>query len=112
MSGVVIGILTVGILSVPASVKAQSNRQAGVERLTKESYDAALECGQSGESCAVKPYLLCPAPDSPFAAYIATPFSRVATAISDATKAGKPARAPSFTEANYWGFGVYVFPAN
>jgi hypothetical protein len=105
-------LLMIGVLVIPVSGIAQSTRTDGVERLTKQSYEDALACGHSGETCAVTPYLLCPAPDSPFAAYIATPFSRVAVAISDAAKAGKPARAPSFTEANYWGFGVYVFPAN
>jgi hypothetical protein len=99
-------------LSSVGAVDAETAPSLGVQRLTKASYEDAVACGHSGERCAITPYLICPAPNGPFTAYIATPYSRVASAINDALKAGKPARSPGASEANYWGFGVYVFPAN
>src|SRR5262245_53640958 len=97
---------------IVAVLLALTTAQKGLSRLTSETYEEAIACGRAGAACAVTPYLLCPSPTSRFSSYIATPFSRVASAVLEATKAGLPIRPMSPGEANGWGVGIYVFPGN
>src|SRR5580698_5349151 len=59
---------------------------AGVKRLTEETQEEAVACGQSGADCAVKPYLLCPSEIDRYSAWIATPYSRIASSIFNAVE--------------------------
>jgi hypothetical protein len=102
------GLAVLSSASVYAYVPMMSIE--GVARLTVETYNDAIACGYSGEDCAVTPYLICPAPDAKFLAYFATPFSRVASGIFEASKTRTPIKPMSLGEANGWGVGVYVMP--
>ena len=82
-----------------------------IPRLTTETLDQAVACGRSGAECAVTPYLLCPDANGRYAARIATPFSRVASAVFDAQKSGRQGRPMTPVAVNRWGIGIYVFPA-
>jgi len=88
------------------SVAAQLPEAGIVQRLTAETHEQAVACGQRGAECSVTPYQLCPS-DGQYAAHIATPFSRVASAVSDAK--GRRPMTPG--AATRWGVGIYVYPA-
>jgi hypothetical protein len=51
------------------------------------------------------------ASDRRYAARIATPFSRVASAVSEATMTGRRPNALTPGAATRWGVGIYVYPA-
>ena len=93
-----------------ARLLAQSPGGGIIERLNDETHAQAVACGRSGASCAVTPYELCPT-DGRYAARIATPFSRVASAVADAVKTGRRPNPVTAGAANRWGIGVFVFPA-
>jgi hypothetical protein len=89
---------------------AQSPAPGIIERLTAETHQQAVACGRGGGECSVIPYELC-ASDGRYAARIATPFSRVASAVTDAIKAGRRPNPMTPDAATRWGIGVFVYPA-
>jgi hypothetical protein len=93
-----------------ASILAQSDAAVIIERLTVDTRDQAIACGRAGVECAVTPYALCPS-NGRYAARIATPFSRVASGVFDALKAGHRPNPMTPGAATRWGVGVFVFPA-
>jgi hypothetical protein len=95
----------VGLLSRPNSATA------GVQRLTIETHEQAVACGQSGAACAVAPYHLCPTENGPYSAWIATPFSRVASSVHEAFVRKSRMRPMTPGAANGWGVGIYVYPS-
>jgi hypothetical protein len=82
-----------------------------LSRLTVETYDQAEACGRAGAACAVEPYQLCPAVARQYSVRLATPFSRVAIGVLENLKIGKPGRGMERANANRWGTGIYVLPA-
>jgi hypothetical protein len=96
-----------------ALASAQTGPDAAgiLPRLTVETYDQAKACGRDGEACAVEPYRLCPAVSQQYSVRLATPFSRVAVGVLENLKIGKPGRGMERGNANRWGTGVYVLPA-
>jgi hypothetical protein len=76
-----------------------------------EAYDQAKACGQTGESCAIEPYRLCPSEDGRYSVRLATPFSRVASSVLESLKSGRRGRTLERGNANRWGIGIYVLPA-
>jgi hypothetical protein len=106
-------VLTLAALAgglCPAPVDAASPHP--ITRLTDETYDEAIACGRSGTECAVTPYLLCPRDNGQYSAYVATPFSRVASSVYETSRSGPKERPMSLGEANGWGIGIYVLPGN
>jgi hypothetical protein len=94
-------------------ISAQSSPPSAdgiIERLTMETRDQAIACGRAGIDCAVAPYALCPL-NGRYAARIATPYSRVASAVYEALKAGGRPNPMTPGAATRWGVGVFVFPA-
>jgi hypothetical protein len=84
----------------------------GIQRLTLESRDEAVECGKSGADCAIKPYRLCSTNiGQRYLAFLATPFSRVASSIFEMSKKRERLRAMSPGAANGWGVGIYISPS-
>jgi hypothetical protein len=80
--------------------------------LTVDTYAEAVACGRKGPDCAVTPYELCPSQvGGRYSARIATPYSRVASAVLDEVRSGKPSRGMDRGAANRWGVGVFVYPA-
>lgn len=100
--------LTWGVL--PVLVVAQA-RAGIIAALSPDDYRDAMACGRVGADCAVDPYRLCPSAGDPFAATIATPFSRVASAIVDANRERRRPRVMERGAATAWGVGIYVYPA-
>ena len=98
-----------------AGVVTPSHQQTGasgiIVPLTAENYERAKACGRAGEQCAVTPYLLCPSESRRYSVRLATPFSRVALAVFESSKNGTSARGMDRANANRWGTGVYVLPA-
>jgi hypothetical protein len=82
----------------------------GVKLLTEETQEEAIACGQSGADCAVKPYLLCPSGIDRYSAWIATPYSRIASSIFNAVERHQRLRTMEPGLANRLGAGVYVSP--
>jgi hypothetical protein len=82
-----------------------------IPRLSAEAYEQAKACGRAGAECATTPYQLCPSESERYQIRIATPFSRVASSMFEGVKAGKPGRVMERSNANRWGTGVYVLPA-
>jgi len=93
-----------------ASLFAQSDDAVIIERLTVETRDQAIACGRAGVECAVTPYALCPS-NGRYAARIATPFSRIASGVFDALKAGRRPNPMPPGAATRWGVGIFVYPA-
>jgi hypothetical protein len=85
---------------------------SGISRLTREAFREALACGRAGPQCAIAPYQLCPSMKEPFSAYIATPFSRVASVAYEQTRTSEKLVVMDAGEANAWGTGVYVMPGS
>jgi hypothetical protein len=80
-------------------------------RLTVETYDEAKACGRAGFKCATEPYLICPSANAMYTVRLATPFSRVASAVAENLKSGRSGRGMERGNANRWGSGLYVLPA-
>ena len=81
----------------------------GIRRLTLETRDEAIRCGETGLACAIEPYRLC-APEK-YTAWIASPFSRVALSVAESLGRQDRPRPITPGAANGWGVGVYVSPA-
>jgi hypothetical protein len=103
--------MTVDPVSPRATVSAQSSETGILERLTAETHAQALACGRAGPQCSVTPYELC-ASNGRYAARLATPFSRVASAATDAAKSGRRLDRVTPGFANRWGVGIFVYPAD
>jgi hypothetical protein len=88
-----------------------SPTQGIIPRLSVEAYNQAKACGRAGAECATTPYLVCPSLAAQYSIRLATPFSRVASAVLENIKSGKPGRGMDRGNANQWGTGVYVLPA-
>jgi hypothetical protein len=82
-----------------------------IPRLSSEAYEQAKLCGRAGEECAVAPYQVCPSERARYSVRVATPFSRVASAVFEGLKSDKPGRGMDRGNANRWGTGIYVLPA-
>jgi len=93
------------------SVAGQQPSTGIIPRLSPDTYEQAKTCGRSGADCAVAPYQVCPSENTRYSVRIATPFSRVASATLEGVKSGKPGRGMDRENANRWGTGVYVLPA-
>src|SRR3954469_5022703 len=89
---------------------AQSVEFGIIERLTAETHQQAVACGHAGSDCSVTRYELCGS-DGRYAARIATPFSRVASAVTDAIKAGRRPSPMTPGAATRWGVGIFVYPS-
>jgi hypothetical protein len=81
-----------------------------IATLTNDARAAAIACGRAGAECAVKPYQLCPSPDARYTAWIATPFSRVASSVFESVQRRQRPRPMDAGTATLWGVGVYVLP--
>jgi hypothetical protein len=106
MPFVVFHLAAVLILSLqpPAS-------SGGIKFLTEETHAEAVACGRSGADCAVEPYRLCPVENEHYSAWIASPFSRVASNVYEAIRRRQRVRPMEEIGANGWGVGIYVSPA-
>ena len=82
----------------------------GIKPLTEETEEEAIACGQSGADCAVRPYLLCPSEIERYSAWIATPYSRIASSVFNAVEKHQRPRSMEPGLANRLGTGVYVSP--
>ena len=89
---------------------AQEPAAGVIASLTKETYAEAIACGRAGAECAVKPYQLCPSDQARYAAWIATPFSRVASSVFESVQRRQRPRPMDQGAAILWGVGVYVLP--
>jgi hypothetical protein len=85
--------------------------QGPTDRLTPESRERAIECGRTGPTCAIAPYLLCNGEGVPFEVRLITPFSRVAEAVVEAEAGRKPLGRMGPAAVNRWGIGLSVYPA-
>src|SRR5437870_3335720 len=90
----------------------QADAAAGIKRLTLESRQEAIACGKSGADCAITPYRLCPSENQPYSAWIATPFSRIASSAFEALKKHERPKPWDAGDANAWGVGIYVYPSD
>jgi len=101
-------LLTIAVTGLyHVRTEGQSPETAIIQRLTAETHEEAVACGRRDPDCSVKPYQLCPS-DGRYAARLATPFSRVASAVTE-TKSGRRPMTPG--DATRWGVGIYVYPA-
>jgi hypothetical protein len=89
----------------------QPASQGGIKLLTEDTHAEAVACGRAGAGCAVDPYLLCPAENEHYSAWIASPFSRVASSVYEAVRRRQRVRPMEEIGANGWGVGIYVSPA-
>jgi hypothetical protein len=90
---------------------AQAPPGGVITKLTPELYRQAMACGRAGADCAEVPYRLCPSPDSPFEATLATPFSRVAGGVYQSIRNRQRVRSMDRGAATAWGIGIYVNPS-
>jgi len=97
-------------LSLVLTLNVQT-RAAGISFLTEETHEEAVACGRGGEDCAISPYLLCRAENEHYSAWIASPFSRVASSVYEAIRRRQRVRPMEEIGANGWGAGIYVSPA-
>jgi hypothetical protein len=104
------GALVACAASTDVAAGRETASTVGIGRLSAEAYDEAIACGRSGAECAITPYLLCPASNERFSSYLATPFSRVASGVAEATRTGERIEPMSPGEANGWGVGIFVTP--
>jgi len=104
-SGLVLGLL-------PGTWRPPSPEGGVIARLSAEAFEEAKACGRAGAECASAPYFVCPSESARYSIRIATPFSRVASAALDAIQSGRPGRGMDRANANRWGVGVYVLPAD
>lgn len=109
-------VATVVACLAATSTSGQVAPQGGEESVGIRLLDAAgkkeaIACGRSGRDCAVTPYLLCPSELRPYAARIATPFSRVALSVFEAAQSNTRVIPPETGVVNSWGLGIYVLPA-
>jgi hypothetical protein len=103
-SGLLLGLL-------PGVRRPKPPEEGIIARLSAEAFEEAKACGRAGAECATAPYLVCPAENARYSIRVATPFSRVASAALDAVQSGRPGRGMDRANANRWGIGVYVLPA-
>jgi hypothetical protein len=100
------------VVAVATISSAQSPEATGIfPRLTAETHGEAKACGKQGAECAIAPYEVCPAESSRYSVRLATPFSRVALAVFENLKSGRSGRGMDRGNANRWGTGIYVLPA-
>ena len=99
------------LLGLVPSARGSQPQGGIIARLTTESHEDAKACGRAGAECATAPYLVCPSERGRYTIRIATPFSRVASAVLDGIESGRPGRGMDRANANRWGTGVYVLPA-
>jgi hypothetical protein len=105
-------IAAIVLLALTAPARAAQAPSAGViTKLTPELYREAMACGRAGADCAVTPYQLCPSPDGPFEATLATPFSRVAGGVYESIRNRQRVRSMDRGAATAWGIGIYVNPS-
>jgi len=107
--------MTAAIVALLFACKAQAETAelaAGIQRITMDTRADAIRCGHAGFACAVEPYQLCPARNSPFQARLATPFSRVAGYVFEVAATGDRLKPMTPGAANGWGVGIYVFPSD
>jgi hypothetical protein len=88
----------------------QSPSEGGIKFLTGDTHEEAVACGRTGPDCAVAPYLLCPMENEHYSAWIASPFSRVASSVYEAVRRRQRVRPMEENGANGWGVGIYVSP--
>jgi hypothetical protein len=99
------------VLACLFRVDAQAGEAgAGIQRLTLGTREEAIRCGESGAACAIAPYRLCPSGTSGKTAWLATPFSRVASYVYEMMQRGERIRPMTPGAANGWGVGIYVSP--
>jgi hypothetical protein len=103
-------VVAASVLSVLMWASLKSS-DMGVKFLTPETYSEAIACGRSGVGCAVAPYQLCPAELAQYSAWIATPFSRVASSVFERMNRRQRPRPMERGAANAWGLGIYVAPS-
>jgi len=89
----------------------QSASEGGIKFLRGDTHEEAVACGRTGADCAVAPYLLCPMENEHYSAWIASPFSRVASSVYEAVRRRQRVRPMEENGANGWGVGIYVSPA-
>ena len=89
---------------------AQEPAAGVIASLSNETRAQAIACGRAGAECAVKPYQLCPSSDAPYAAWVATPFSRVASSVFESVQRRQRPRPMDAGAATLWGVGLYVLP--
>ena len=107
--GRAIWVLTALGSSLPNFTFADGSER-GIKILTEETYKEAIACGRSGAECAVAPFQLCPAEVHQYSAWIATPFSRVASSVFERLNRRQRPRPMELGPANEWGLGIYVSP--
>jgi hypothetical protein len=101
-----------GLATLTARLCAETAHPSdGIKPVTLESLDEAIRCGQSGAGCAITPYRLCPSEGRSHSAFIATPFSRIASSVFEALKRNDRPRPMTPGAANGWGVGIFVFPS-
>jgi hypothetical protein len=83
----------------------------GITYLNEDTHGEAVACGRAGAHCAMTPYLLCPVENEHYSAWIASPFSRVASSVYEAVRRRQRVRPMEQNGANGWGVGIYVSPA-
>jgi hypothetical protein len=108
--------VTLGALCLSASVSVTHRQEPPpasgiIPSLTAEDYEQAKSCGRAGPQCAITPYQVCSSENIHYIVSVATPFSRVATAVLEGMRTGRPGRGMDRGNANRWGTGVYVLPA-
>jgi len=96
--------------SIVLAAASVSGSEKGIRVLTEETYAEAIACGRSGAECAVEPYQLCREDIHQYSAWIATPFSRVASSIFERLNRRQRARPMERGPANEWGLAIYVSP--
>jgi len=102
-------------LCAAAAVAAQSEGDppaGGIARLTAATRQEAVDCGNSGASCAIDPYDLCPHEAARYSVRLITPFSRVASAALEARNNAQPLGRMGAASVNQWGVALYVAPAD
>ena len=109
--GLLVCLLVVSLCRALSLHAETPGNPGGIQRLTEEAHEEAIQCGQSGADCAIQPYRLCPSQDPGHTAWIATPFSRVASSVFEFLQRHERVRPMSPGVANGWGVGIYVSPA-
>jgi len=100
-------------LACTGAAEAQSATApgGGIARLTAATRQEAVDCGNSGASCALVPYDVCPEEAEHYSVRLITPFSRVASAALEARKNAQPLGRMGPGAVNQWGIALSVAPA-
>jgi hypothetical protein len=97
------------VATLPASQGPESTTGI-LGYLDAETFEQAKACGHRGGECAVTPYEMCPLEKPRYSVRLATPFSRVASAVFEGVKSGRAGRGMDRANAIRWGTGIYVLP--